>query len=140
MHKKPPPDKLDRGSAGGGNAVRGTGSRHNAGTVKSTRGRPDSVKDLLARANPVLAGIARRAREQQGIEAWVRERLPEELTGRVTEVLEKEGELTVFAESAAWAGRLRFAVEDLKVDLAANHPQVREVRVRVMPRRGLVPR
>ncbi len=138
MHKKVYPDKLGRPTPSGRNVVRGGASHHNAGTVKPLSGRPDSVKDLLTRVTPVLAGITRRVREQQDLKDWTRARLPPELAVYVTEILEKEGELTLFAQSAAWAGRLRYAIEDLEAALAADRPDanIRSVRIRVMPRNG----
>jgi len=134
MHKKIFPDKLGRGTSGRPGTIRGPASHHNAGTVKPPRGQPDSVKDLLARAAPGLADITRRLQEQQDIAAWTRARLPPELAAQVTEVLEKEGELAVFAASAAWAGRLRYAVEELQAELATGYPHIKSVRIRIMPR------
>ena len=84
----------------------------------------------------MLAGIAHRIQAQDTLEAWVRQRLPPEQAGQVVEVLEQEGAMTVFAASAAWAGRLRYGVEDLKGELAAQHPRIKQVRVKVMPRRS----
>ena len=136
MHKKIFPDKLGGSAPGRPNPIRGGTSRHNAATGKPSRGQPDSVKNLLARAAPGLADLTRRVREQQDIAAWTRAQLPAELAGQVTEVLEKEGALTVFAASAAWAGRLRYAVADLEAALAASHPHVKSVSVRVMPKRS----
>ena len=138
MHKKDPPDKRADRPVMATNAARGAGSRNNATNVKPARGQPDSVKNLLARglakAAPVLAGITRQAALQRDIEAWTRQQLPADLAGHVTAVLEKDGELVVFAESAAWAGRLRYAVEGLKATVAGHRPDLTAVRVRVMPR------
>lgn len=138
MHKKKFSDKLSRGIANRPDPIRGGASRHNAGTVKPARGQPDSVKDLLARANPLLAGLTRRVQAQQDLKSLVLQRLPPPLATHVTEVLEKEGELTVFAESAAWAGRLRYAVEALQAALATDRPDIhiKSVRIRIMPRSG----
>ncbi len=57
--------------------------------------------------------------------------LPEELRPHLLEVLEKPGELVLFADSAAWAGRLRLAALELSGVLAGR----RQV-VRVMPLGG----
>ena len=53
--------------------------------------------------------------------------LPEELRPHLVEVLEKPGELVLFTDSAAWAGRLKLAAPGL-AGLAAGRRQV----VRVM--------
>lgn len=60
----------------------------------------------------------------------LRERLPEEQRVHLKEVLEKAGELVLFADSAAWAGRIRLSLPAL-VDAAAG----RRMTVRLMPQR-----
>jgi hypothetical protein len=57
--------------------------------------------------------------------------LPEELRPHLLEVLEKPGELVLFADSAVWAGRLKLAAAQL-AEVAAGRRQV----VRLMPRGG----
>jgi hypothetical protein len=61
--------------------------------------------------SPGVAGAA-----AQGSDPWLerlRARLPEPLRGQLVAVLEKPGELVLFAESAVWAGRLRLALPAL---------------------------
>ena len=60
--------------------------------------------------------------------------LPAEIHARVSGVNEREGTLVVFAESAAWCARLRFALMELEGSLRAAHPLVQSIEVRVLPR------
>ena len=65
---------------------------------------------------------------------WLSSRLPAELGARVTGVVEREGILVIFAESAAWSARLRFALQDLEPQILAATTVVKAVLVRVRPR------
>jgi hypothetical protein len=42
--------------------------------------------------------------------------------------------LVIFAESAAWSARLRFAVQELEPEILAAAVGLKEVQVRVRPR------
>jgi len=65
--------------------------------------------------------------------------LPDDLRSHIFQVHVRPGELVVFTESAAWAGRLRVALAELrhnelpKTHLLAQHPKLT---LRVMPRDG----
>jgi hypothetical protein len=98
-----------------------------------------SVKALLERRIPVFSeSFAQQARRN----AW-QERLakilPGDLVVRIHQVLVRGDELIVYAESAAWAARLRFALADADASLRAGHPEIASVSVRVMPREGAGP-
>ncbi|HVY79772.1 MAG TPA: hypothetical protein VG994_02225 [Steroidobacteraceae bacterium] len=41
----------------------------------------------------------------------------------------------IFAESAAWSARLRYAIAELDADIRRANPAIRSVSVRVLPRR-----
>jgi len=69
----------------------------------------DSVKDLLQRSTPVLAGLQREALRQRDWLQWVQRELPQDLATHVTGVTEQAGEIVLFAESAVWGVRLRYA-------------------------------
>ena len=96
--------------------------------------RPRSVKDLLARRSPTLTRVTVQAARANFWNAWLSERLPPEIRARVSGVVEREGTLTVFAESAAWSARLRFIVQELEPQLLAAAGGLTVVRVRVRPR------
>jgi len=59
--------------------------------------------------------------------------LPAELAGHVTQALERGGDLTVFTESAAWAGRLKLALAERREALAPRLPLEGRITVRVVP-------
>ncbi len=94
----------------------------------------DSVKDLLLRSTPVLAGLQRAALRQGDWLQWVQRELPEELAGHVTGASEQAGELVIFAESAVWGVRLRYAAPQLLSVIGRQQPSITGVRVRVVPR------
>lgn len=93
----------------------------------------DSVKSLLARSGPVLGRIAEQAARQGLWREWLAERLGEPLRARITGVVERDGALVIFTESAGWGVRLRYAVAELEAELRQAHPQVSRVLVRVLP-------
>jgi hypothetical protein len=94
-----------------------------------------SVKELLARRAPHLARLSAEAVRQRQLGSWLTPRLPAELQGKVTGVSERAGTLLVFAASAAWCARLRFALIELEPSLRAAHPAIGSIEVRVLPRR-----
>ena len=94
----------------------------------------DSVKDLLLRSTPVLAGLQREALRQHDWLQWVQRELPAELASHVTGVTEQAGELVIFAESAAWGVRLRYAAPQLLGVIGRQQASIIGVKVRVMPR------
>jgi hypothetical protein len=93
----------------------------------------DSVKDLLQRSTPVLAGLQREALRQRNWLQWVQRELPQELAAHVTGATEQSGELVIFAESAAWGVRLRYAAPQLLDAVGGQAPNIAGVKVRVAP-------
>jgi hypothetical protein len=124
MQKKPYSDK-----ANSGRSSRSTQSRR-----PQSRNQLDSVKDLLQRSTPVLAGLQREALRQRDWLHWVRRELPEELAPHVTGVTEQARALVIFAESAVWGVRLRYAVPQLLAVISAQEANIDGVRIRVSPR------
>jgi hypothetical protein len=96
--------------------------------------KPDSVKDLLARVTPTLTRVSDQATRQTRWREWLDERLPPELSRHLTGVVEREGTLTVFAESAAWSARLRYAMQELDPQIRDTQPDIQHVAVRVLPK------
>jgi len=93
-----------------------------------------SVKDLLARLVPTLTRVTEQASRQNYWLQWLSQRLPAEIHTRISGVTEQHGILVVFAESAAWSARLRYAVLELEADLRAAGPELTSIEVRVLPR------
>ena len=129
MQKKPYPDKANSGRGSRISHTRGTQSRNSL----------DSVKDLLQRSTPVLAGLQREALRQRDWLQWVQRELPEELATHVTGVTEQGGELVIFAESAVWGVRLRYAAPQLLDAMTKQQANVVGVRIRVAPRGAAKP-
>ena len=123
MQKKPYRDKVNTGR----------GSRITQTRRPQSRNSMDSVKDLLLRSTPVLAGLQREALRQHDWLQWVQRELPEELAGHVTGVTEQAGELVIFAESAVWGVRLRYATPPLLNAIGGQEPRIARVQVRVAP-------
>ncbi|HEV8018459.1 MAG TPA: DciA family protein [Steroidobacteraceae bacterium] len=65
---------------------------------------------------------------------WLTERLPAEIGAKISGVAEREGTLVIFAESAVWSARLRFALRELESQIYAADSRVHAVVVRVLPR------
>ncbi len=93
-----------------------------------------SVKDLLARAVPLLSQAADQSARQAFWRPWLESHLPPELPPQITAITESDGTLTVFAASPAWSARLRYALQDLHPQIQQAHPPIRQVTVRVLPR------
>ena len=81
----------------------------------------------------------RKARRAEELLERLRNLVPEELRSHIFQAHLRPGELVVFTESAAWAGRLRVTLAELrhgelsKTHLLAQHPKLT---LRVMPRDG----
>ena len=93
-----------------------------------------SVKELLARRTPVLMHVTAQSARQDFWRCWLSERLPPPLRARLSGISEQAGKLVVFAETAAWSARLRYAVLELEEEMRAADPALLEVKVRVLPR------
>ncbi|HEX8783538.1 MAG TPA: DciA family protein [Steroidobacteraceae bacterium] len=93
-----------------------------------------SVKELLARRVPTLTRVTAQASRQNFWNQWLSTHLPPEIRPRVTGVTEREGTLVIFAETAAWSARLRYAVLELEREIRAADPALTDIEVRVLPR------
>jgi hypothetical protein len=94
-----------------------------------------SVKDLLGRALPGLTRVTDQAARANFWNQWLSAHLAPELRARVSGVVERNGELVIFAESAAWCARLRYTLLELERDIRSAAPAITAVAVRVLPRR-----
>ena len=97
-------------------------------------GRAHSVKELLARSAPGLTRVTDQAARQSFWGGWLCHHLPTDLGARVSAVAERDGTLVIFAASAAWCARLRYAVQELEPQIRAAAPQLIAIAVRVQPR------
>lgn len=93
-----------------------------------------SVQALLSRG-VTLGRVAAQVSRQQDWASWLKERLPAELAGRLSGVVERGGTLVVLTESSGWSARVRYAVAEMDGAIKAQGPDIQRVEVRVMPRR-----
>jgi hypothetical protein len=93
-----------------------------------------SVKHLLDRALPGLTRVTDQAARANFWNHWLSAHLAPEIRTRVSGVVDRNGELVIFAESAAWCARLRYALLELETDIRTAAPAITAVRVRVLPR------
>jgi hypothetical protein len=113
-----------------------SGSRHSTTDVSKAFRKPHSVKEVLSRSTPTLTRVSNQAARQNHWRMWLAAHLPSDLTTRLSGVVEREGTLVIFAESAAWSARLRYAVLELEAEIKAAGPQIQQVSVRVLPKAG----
>jgi hypothetical protein len=107
-------------------------NRHSGSAVNTNR--PDSVKAVLARLSPTLTRVTDQAARQAVWRQWLTTHLPEDLVARLSGIVEREGTLVLFAESAAWSARLRYAMQEIEAPLRAAHPEIGENKIRVLPK------
>jgi hypothetical protein len=89
---------------------------------------------MLARQSPMLTRVTDQAARQALLRDWMKAHLPEDISGKISGIVERESTLVLFAESAAWSARLRYAVLDIEARLRADHPGITAIKVRVLPR------
>ncbi len=75
-------------------------------TTRTVQSAAAVLQRLATRRNAALIPFENQALEK------LKARLPESLRPHVLEVVEKAGELIIFAESAAWAARLKLALAE----------------------------
>jgi len=95
---------------------------------------PDSVKDVLARKLPLMKRVTQQAERERFWQRWLSGHITEPLRARISGIVERDGVLTIFAESAAWSTRLRYVILELEREMRAADPALAAVRVRVLPR------
>lgn len=101
----------------------------------TNRAAPRAVGDLIARGPAVLSRISDQSARQTFWRSWLSEQLPQELDAHLTGAVERDGALTLFADSAAWAARLRYALRELKPAIDRARANIQEIKVKVLPRK-----
>lgn len=81
-----------------------------------------------------MTRVTQQVARQQGWREWLEARLAPKLAAQLSGVVERAGTLTIFAGSAAWSARLRFAVAELDGQIRAAAPRIAAIHVRVLPR------
>ena len=93
-----------------------------------------SVKELLARRGPALTRVTAQASRQNFWKCWLSTHLAPDICPRISGVTERDGTLVIFAETAAWSARLRYAILELEREIRAADPALTDIEVRVLPR------
>jgi predicted nucleic acid-binding Zn ribbon protein len=119
------------------------------GSGRRGRGQPHSVNQLLQRRG-ALSQLARGLPARQDWEQWLRERLEAGIAAHVLSVVPRPApgvsqvqplQLVVFADSAAWCTRLRYALSALmaQIEAHAGTPVRTSVRVLMPPAAAAAP-
>jgi hypothetical protein len=95
---------------------------------RQPRSRPTAVQAFLEGPGS-LGKLLREADEQQRLTARLRGLLPADLAPHLAAVRVRRGCLVLFADSPAWASRLRYAAPGIRTTL----PSIRAIRIRVSP-------
>jgi hypothetical protein len=111
------------------NPSRAATNSHPPNRVKN----PICINDLLGRSAPLQRAIARQADRGVFWREFLSQRLPAELAAQVTQVVERDGALSVYAASAAWSARLRFAIAEHWPAAQQASPGLKRWSVRVQP-------
>ena len=102
--------------------------------VRRRKRRIGSVKDLLQGPGVALQRLQEQQARQALWRGWLDAHLPEQARVRICGVVERAGTLVIFASSAAWSARVRFAIAEIEEELKRAHPAIGKIAVRVLPR------
>jgi Dna[CI] antecedent, DciA len=94
----------------------------------------DSVKEILSKLTPGLRRVSEQTQRRDFWRDWVDAHFPAEIAGKITGIVERDGVLVLFAESAVWSARLRFTVQEMETQILAAKSGLTAVNVRVLPR------
>ena len=99
---------------------------------------PKSISELLESGGNRLSSLAAQSAERSTTLQHVCAALPAELAQAVVTAGIKDGKLTLGVTSAAWAARLRYAVDALRGPVgAAVGTDIVRVQIKVMPTQAL---
>lgn len=91
---------------------------------------PECVRNLIQSA-PGLYRLVKQVEEHHWLLSQVQNVLPGTLAAHCRAAIWSEDRLTLYADSSAWASRLRYTVPELREWLAPRIPAIREIRVRL---------
>src|SRR5579863_2428525 len=124
MHKKFPPDKKT------GARIRRPAADAGRQTGLASNIKPRSVSELLM-SGSALRRIAACIPRQQSWADWLRGMVGSELAGHIVNAVPNNGLLLVFADSAAWGTRLRYALAGLQAGISGRDASITRASVRV---------
>jgi hypothetical protein len=82
---------------------------------------------------PGLKRVSDQTQRQEFWRNWLDAHLAAEISGKITGIVERDGTLVIFAESAAWSARLRFATQEIEDRIRAAKSGITGISVRVLP-------
>ena len=126
MPKKPPQDKDIGLRKRRPNSA--TGRRTYSGRAQA----PRPIHELLARG-PRVGQVARELARQQSWTEWLRAAVSPQLAPHIVQVVARERELIIYADTSAWSVRLRYAVAALDESVRQRDPAITSTRLRVQP-------
>lgn len=100
---------------------------------------PKSINELLS-DRPGLRRITASIPVQQSWADWLRGAVADELAEHIVSAVPKNGELVVFADTAAWGTRLRYALAAMQLDIARRDAAISHSSVRVQRQSASPPR
>jgi hypothetical protein len=105
--------------------------RRRSSSSRSFSSKPNSVKDLLAKAGITSNAIAQHSVNEEFWHNFLRRSLSDELAEEVRGTSLARGTLTVLASTAGWALRLRYALEEQLAAIQQQDARVQKVVVKV---------
>lgn len=93
--------------------------------------KPFIVKDLLAKSGLLSKASAQLVDSNQQWRDFFQKRLPEGMAAQIDTLVEDAGILTVFASSAAWSARLKYALLELEPEMQRQAPRLKRCVVKV---------
>jgi hypothetical protein len=93
---------------------------------------PTSTKKIIQ--NNRISKMIARAKNQQQVLDWVKKLMPEATSSQLSGAVIKNNILILLVNNQAWATRLRYQVNDIRISLNAEHQtQFYAVKVKVVP-------
>jgi len=124
MHKKSLRDK----KTGARNRDQGAYTHRRA--MSNSKSKPKSINELLSNQSN-LRRITASIPVQQSWAEWLRGAVATELAGHIVSAVPKNDELVVFADTAAWGTRLRYALSAMLSDIGRRDAALARITVRV---------
>jgi hypothetical protein len=95
--------------------------------------KPINVKDLIQKTPLLKKEAAQFFDTERQWRDFLGARLPDGLATRIAGIGSRPPELTIYAESAAWSARLRYALAELEAPIRTQDPAIQTIVVRVKP-------
>jgi hypothetical protein len=98
--------------------------------MSNSKSKPKSINELLSNQSN-LQRITASIPVQQSWAEWLRGAVATELAGHIVSAVPKNDELVVFADTAAWGTRLRYALSAMLSDITGRDAALARITVRV---------